>query len=76
MRGLVEFLDKDLNVAQTIEDCVIVNAEASHIVLTWEDQTLNILNPKIILGEEDMFIWGAGDKGEDKYYLRVKLQIG
>ena len=78
MRALVEFLDSEMVVGDRIEDCDILSTEASQVRLSWGDQEVNILNAKIILGTDHIFILGTGDKDKEikKYYLRVKLQIG
>ena len=78
MKAPVEFLDDNMVVADRIEDCDILSTEASQVRLTWGDQEVNILNTKIILGTDHIFILGTGDKDKEikKYYLRVKLQIG
>ena len=78
MRALVEFLDDKMVAEDRIEDCDILSTEASQVRLTWGDQEVNILNAKIILGTDHIFILGTGDKDKEikKYYLRVKLQIG
>jgi len=78
MKAPVEFLDDNMVVADRIEDCDILSTEASQVRLTWGDQEVNILNTKIILGTDHIFILGTGDKEGKikKYYLRVKLQTG
>jgi hypothetical protein len=77
MRALVEFLDDKMVAEDRIEDCDILSTEASQVRLTWGDQEVNILNAKIILGTDHIFILGTGDKEGKikKYYLRVKLQM-
>lgn len=78
MRALVEFLDNKMVVEESIEDCDVLSTEANQVRLSWEDQEVNILNAKIILGTDHLFILGTGDKEGKikKYYLRVKLQTG